>query len=56
MDIGSTGAWRWSAAAPGLPAICEAFRDSGARVHVVDRDPRVEDVARELGSPRMSPT
>lgn len=30
-------------------AICEAFRDSGARVHVVDRDPRVEDVARELG-------
>jgi 3-oxoacyl-[acyl-carrier protein] reductase len=30
-------------------AICQAFRDSGARVHVVDRDPRVEDVARELG-------
>ncbi|WP_207538283.1 SDR family NAD(P)-dependent oxidoreductase [Sabulicella rubraurantiaca] len=30
-------------------AICVAFRDSGARVHVVDRDPRVEEAAREMG-------
>lgn len=30
-------------------AICVAFRDSGARVHVVDVDPRIEAVAQELG-------
>lgn len=31
--------------------IAIAFRDSGAKVHVVDRDPGVEDVGRELGLP-----
>lgn len=30
-------------------AICIALRDSGARVHVVDRDPRILEVGTELG-------
>lgn len=30
-------------------AICVAFRDSGARVHVVDRDPAIREIGRELG-------
>ena len=30
-------------------AICEAFRDSGARVHVVDRDPRVLELGAQPG-------
>lgn len=39
-----------SGAAQGIGrAIAEGFRDSGARVHVVDRDPRILEVAAELG-------
>ncbi|RVT97942.1 SDR family oxidoreductase [Rhodovarius crocodyli] len=30
-------------------AICVGFRDAGARVHVVDRDPRIMQVGQELG-------
>jgi 3-oxoacyl-[acyl-carrier protein] reductase len=30
-------------------AICEGFRDGGARVHVVDRDERILEVGKELG-------
>lgn len=30
-------------------AICIGFRDGGARVHVVDRDPRILEIGAELG-------
>lgn len=41
-----------SGAAQGIgEAIAAAFRDSGARVHLVDRDPRVEEAGRAMNLP-----
>jgi 3-oxoacyl-[acyl-carrier protein] reductase len=41
-----------SGAAQGIGRVMGAsFRDSGGLVHLVDRDPRVEEIGRELGLP-----